>query len=111
MSLLPHLGPPRAAPAPVPPAPHDPKLDHPLPCQHIADTVGATTHNEGTNVESRQSTLYKNEAASARCCDDGGRRMIDAMEGTELSAAAPKPRSRSAEAQSRADEAEASFYR
>ena len=36
--------------------------------------------------------------------------MIDAMKGTELSAAAPKPPSPSAEVQSRADEAEAILW-
>ena len=56
-------------------------------------------HRQGsdvTDVESRRSTPCKNEAASAHCCNDRGRRMIDAIQGTELPAAAPKPPSPSA---------------
>ena len=49
-------------------------------------------------------------AAAVQCCDDRGRRMIDAMKGIELPAAAPKPLSPSAEAQSLADEAEATLW-
>ena len=66
--------------------------------------------SNGRNVELRLSTPYKNEAASAHCCEDRGRRMIDAMKGTELPAAAPKQPSPKTEAQSRADEAEAVLW-
>ena len=56
------------------------------------------------------SMLCKNEAASAHCCDDKGRTLIDAMAGTELPAAAPKPLSQSTEALFRADEAGAILW-
>ena len=59
--------------------------------------------SDGSYVELRLSTQCKNEAASAHCSDDRGRRMIDAMRGTELPAAAPKPLSPNAEAQSLAN--------
>ena len=62
------------------------------------------------DVELRLSTQCKNEAASAHYSDDRERGMIDEMKGTELSAAAPKPQSPSAEVQSRADEAEAILW-